>query len=604
MIEYKGKQEQLNIVITGHVDHGKSTVIGRLLADTKSLPEGKLQMVQDYCKKNSKTFEYAFLLDALKEEQSQGITIDAARIFFKTDKRSYIILDAPGHIEFLRNMITGASKAEAALIVIDANEGIQENSTRHGYLVSMIGIKQVSVIINKMDLVDYSEEVFNKVKADYGAFLKKIGVQAVSFIPVMAQKGDNIASSSDNMKWYSGPTVIEQIDSFKQLDSTADKTFRFSIQDVYKFTQQGDDRRILAGRINSGTLSVGETVFFSPSNKSSRVKSIEFFNSAPAQSVSAGFNCGVTIDDPLYIKPGEIMWKKDDNAPPLVNWKFKGSIFWMGNTPMFSGKQYVAKLGTAKILVKIAKILNIIDASELSSVAAKDVIDKYDVAECIFESAKPIAFDKSTEFDASGRFVVIDNFEISGAGIIIDEAEGGSRSIEGHIADRKTNWDFGYVTPHQRELKNGHKSKFVLITGEPEIGKREIAKALEKDLFERNYSSYYVGNTSIIAGLDNDLENSLEDREEKIRRMGELARILTDSGFIFISTISDVDEYDLEKLKLLNEPNEILVVNIGKKLYDKYKPDLNIEETLSTEQSVEHILKVLKKKEIVPEYYL
>ena len=198
------RKEQMNIVFTGHVDHGKSTVVGRLLADTQSLPEGKLDQVKKECERNSKPFEYAFLLDALKDEQSQGITIDAARVFFKTDKRDYIIIDAPGHIEFLKNMITGAARAEAAFLVIDADEGVQENSRRHGYLLSMLGIRQLCVLVNKMDLVDYSRPVYNRIVRRYSRFLRNINLTDVRFIPVSGREGDNIFYKGENMPWWTG----------------------------------------------------------------------------------------------------------------------------------------------------------------------------------------------------------------------------------------------------------------------------------------------------------------------------------------------------------------------------------------------------------------
>lgn len=194
-------REQMNIVIVGHVDHGKSTVIGRLLADTDSLPEGKLESVKEYCRKNSRPFEYAFLLDALKDEQAQGITIDTARCFFKTNKRDYIIIDAPGHIEFLKNMVTGASRAEAALLVIDAKEGIRENSKRHGHIAAMLGIKQVVVLVNKMDLIDFDREVFNSICAEFAEFLNKINIKPLNFIPISAFNGDNVAGKSENTQW-------------------------------------------------------------------------------------------------------------------------------------------------------------------------------------------------------------------------------------------------------------------------------------------------------------------------------------------------------------------------------------------------------------------
>ena len=221
------EREQMNVVVIGHVDHGKSTVIGRLLADTKSLPDGKLEEVKARCKANARPFEYAFLLDALADEQAQGITIDSARCFFKSDKREYIIIDAPGHIEFLKNMISGAARAEAALLVIDAKEGVRENSRRHGYLLSMLGIKQAAVCVNKMDLVDYDKETFDNIVTEYTEFLARVGITPTGFIPASARDGDNIIGVSDNTPWYSGKNILETFDGFKKEASREDKPFRF-----------------------------------------------------------------------------------------------------------------------------------------------------------------------------------------------------------------------------------------------------------------------------------------------------------------------------------------------------------------------------------------
>jgi bifunctional enzyme CysN/CysC/sulfate adenylyltransferase subunit 1 len=230
-----GSGRRMNIVITGHVDHGKSTLIGRLLADTRSLPEGKLQAVKDSCEKNGRAFEYAFLLDALADEQSQGITIDSARVFFNSKVREYIIIDAPGHIEFLRNMLSGASRAEAAILVIDAVEGVAENSRRHGLLLSLLGVKQVLVAVNKMDLTGYSEAVFRRITREYGQYLAKLGVKPAAFVPVSAREGKNITSPADETRWYSGKTVLEILDGFRPLVSNEDSFFAMPVQDIYRF---------------------------------------------------------------------------------------------------------------------------------------------------------------------------------------------------------------------------------------------------------------------------------------------------------------------------------------------------------------------------------
>ena len=277
------ERENFNVVIVGHVDHGKSTVVGRLLADTGSLPLGKLDSVKLECQRTGKPFEYAFLLDALSDEQDQGITIDTARSFFKSAKRDYIIIDAPGHIEFLKNMISGAARAEAAVLVIDAKEGVRENSRRHGYILSMLGIRQVVVCVNKMDLVDYSQAHFEGIERSYRAFLEGIGAFTPrQFVPVSAIEGVNLATPGKKQTpWYKGPTLLELLDGLQKAPPRTDQPLRMPLQAVYKFTEHGDDRRIFAGRVEAGRVSVGDKVVFSPSNKISTIRSIEAFNAAP-----------------------------------------------------------------------------------------------------------------------------------------------------------------------------------------------------------------------------------------------------------------------------------------------------------------------------------
>src|SRR5271167_143270 len=272
------QREQMNVVIVGHVDHGKSTLVGRLLADTGSLPEGKLEAVRARCRQIAKPFEYAFLLDALKDEQAQGITIDTARSFFKSDKRDYIIIDAPGHIEFLKNMISGAARAEAAILLIDAHEGIKENSRRHGYMMRFLGIKNIAVCVNKMDLVNYDQKVFEQIKTDYTKFLKEIDLAPKAFIPIAAFHGDNMISLSKNMPWYKGGSVLDVLDSFEKAAPRDLLPFRMPVQDIYKFTEEGDERRIVAGRVETGSIKIGEEVILLPSGKKNRIKSVEYFN--------------------------------------------------------------------------------------------------------------------------------------------------------------------------------------------------------------------------------------------------------------------------------------------------------------------------------------
>ncbi len=271
--------EQLKIVILGHVDHGKSTLVGRLFHDTGSLPEGRLEQLQRAAQRRGVPFEWANLMDALQAERDQNISIDTAQIWFQTPKRRYVIIDAPGHQEFIKNMVTGAAQAEAALVVIDAQEGVQENSRRHGYLLELLGIRQVAVLVNKMDLVGYARERFDAIEAEYRAWLKQIGLEPSIVIPIAARQGDNIAARSQNMPWWNGPTVLATLDEFKAARMPGDQPLRFPIQDVYRF----DHRRILAGRVESGRIKVGDRLVFSPSNKTSTVKSIERWNASGAR---------------------------------------------------------------------------------------------------------------------------------------------------------------------------------------------------------------------------------------------------------------------------------------------------------------------------------
>lgn len=416
---------RMDIVIVGHVDHGKSTVIGRLLADTNSLPEGKLEGIREYCARNARPFEFAFLLDALKDEQAQGITIDTARTFFKSDTRDYVIIDAPGHIEFLKNMVTGAARAEAAVLVIDAKEGIQENSKRHGYLLSMLGIKQIVVAVNKMDLVDYSREVFENIRDEYVAFLARIGATPRFFVPLAAFPGENMVRAPEKMPWYKGPDLLAAIDAFEKAPSKDAQPFRMPVQDVYKFTAGGDDRRITAGRVESGSLRVGDKVVFHPSGKSSTVKSIEAFNSPAHDVVEAGWSTGVTLTSQLYVGRGELMTRADE-TPPQVSDRIHANVFWMGRAPLRMGKEYLLKLGSAKVSARLERINFKIDASESGSEASTDLVERHDVADVILSLRKPIAFDPTSLLEATGRFVIVDDYEIAGGGIVreglVDEA--------------------------------------------------------------------------------------------------------------------------------------------------------------------------------------
>ncbi len=592
-------REQMSLVVVGHVDHGKSTVIGRLLADTGALPHGKLEQVKRTCERNAKPFEYAFLLDALKDEQAQGITIDSARCFFKTAKRDYIIIDAPGHVEFLKNMISGAARAEAAMLVIDAHEGIKENSKRHGYLLSMLGVDQVVVLVNKMDLVEYREHAFAAIVREYGEFLGCIQVKPLAFIPVSARHGENLSAFAPTMPWYKGKTVLEQVDDLVKGRDPREKPFRFPVQDVYKFTEAGDDRRVFAGTIESGSVTVGDPVVFYPSKKATVLASIEAFHRPQLAVASSGEAIGFTFKDELYVRPGEILCKANEPAPQTAS-RFRVNLFWMGRSPMVMDRKYKFKLATARGLVRLVKVNATLDATELTTVANKRQVDRHDIAECILETTKPVAGDLVSEISATGRLVIIDHYEIAGGGVILSTVSGEESLLTDHVRKREMLWQRGLVTPEERETRFGHRPRFVVFVGE-DCGR--IARQLEARLFKANYLTYYLGMENLSRGLDADVYDPLEVREEGVRRLGELARIMTDSGQIFIAAVGEVDKYDLAILKSLNAPNDFLLVRVGNpEALPEFKADLEIQPGDDREAAVDCVVERLRRERIIPEY--
>lgn len=408
-----GTREVLNIVVVGHVDHGKSTVIGRLLYDTKSLPEGAIDRVKRIAKEKGKPFEYAYLLDAFEEEQKQGITIDTTQLQFRTNKRDYVIIDAPGHKEFLKNMISGAASAEAALLIIDANEGIQEQSKRHGYILSLLGIQKAYVVVNKMDLIEYSEEKFNTIKQEMNEFLNSLHVYPLKYIPISAFHGENLTSPSDKMPWYKGEDVLKAIDLFEKDKGLEGKPLRFPIQDVYKF----DNRRIIAGRIEAGTLQAGDEILISPSNRVTKVKSIEYWAEKDKTArISAGMSVGITVEDEFFNQRGEFI-SHTSNVPATSD-IFKVSLFWMGKNDLVKNKEYKLKLATQEVECEIYAINKVIDATTLENIENASQAKTNDVAEVTIKTKKPICFDEFKNNQNTGRFVIVDGYDVCGGGIV------------------------------------------------------------------------------------------------------------------------------------------------------------------------------------------
>jgi len=595
--------EKMDVVFVGHVDHGKSTIVGRLMADTGSLPEGKLEQVRRNCERNSRPFEYALLIDALKDESSQNITIDAARVFFKSALRHYMILDAPGHIEFIKNMVTGAARAEAALLVIDADEGIQENSRRHGYLLKMIGIRQVIILINKMDLVDFEQAVFERLQNEYGAFLDGIGVQPMCYIPVSGREGDNIACPSQRMPWYQGHTILTALDSFEKSSALVDHPLRIPVQDIYRFTLYGDDRRIVAGTITSGKLQVGDELVFYPSGKRSPVKTIEAFSRPKQEQACAGQAVGFTLEQQIYIQRGEVAAHVGGLAPKISR-KLRASLFWLGKEPLTTRKQYLLKLGTARVRAQVERIVSVQDASSGEIITGRTQVEHHEVAEIELALQTELAFDVSGSFVETSRFVLVDNYEISGGGIILDDIPDNESWVRENVMRRNLRWVQGGVTLEQRQERFSQRPALILITGTRGVGRKRLAREMETRLFQAGRLVYYLGFGSVIYGVDADLKRNgnPETQQEHIRRLSEVAHLLLDAGMILILTAVEFTQDDLKLMQTVVDPQYIETVWVGEAVTTDIHYDLKLETLENVESAVTQIRHLLQEHGVIFRY--
>ncbi|HWL67485.1 MAG TPA: adenylyl-sulfate kinase [Geminicoccus sp.] len=521
--------QKLAIVIVGSVDHGKSTLIGRLLHDTGSLPEGKFEALQAMSKKRGMPFEWAFALDAMQAERDQGITIDTARIRFATKKRDYIIIDAPGHREFLKNMVTGASAADAALLLVDAEEGVREQSRRHAYVLHLLGIRQVAVLVNKMDLVGYDAERFGKVAEAIRGNLNALDIEPTHIIPIAARDGDNLAAKSQRMLWYQGPAVVDVLDEFQPRARGIEAPLRLPVQDVYKF----DQRRIIAGRIESGRLEAGQQILFSPSGKVVKIASVEAWNvPEPPTSAVAGAAAGITLDEQIFVERGEVISHLEN--PPVLTNVFRGKLFWLSKKPLEVGRSYTLKLATVEAPVVVEKIEKVIDTTDLGE-RQMERVERDEAAEVIFRSTRMLALDEYRSVPGTGRFVLVDDYLTVAAGLVSMEGYPDQRR---QLAVKATNVHaVGHaVTREARTLRNGHAGGVLWLTGLSGAGKSTLALALERELFAKGWHVYVLDGDNVRSGLNRDLGFGPEDRAENIRRIGEVAALFADAGFLVVTS--------------------------------------------------------------------
>ena len=534
--------QKLKIVIVGHVDHGKSTLIGRLFHDTNSLAEGKVEQIRKASEAEGMDFEFAFLLDALLEEQEQNITIDTTQLPFRTDLREYVIIDAPGHKEFLKNMITGASSADAAILLIDAHEGVQEQSKRHAYLLSLLGIKQVVVAVNKMDLVGFKQDVFESVRAEYTVFLEKLGVTPQHFLPISAKHGHNITKASPEMPWFKGPAILEALDQFATPVTPEGLPLRLVLQDVYRF----DERRILAGRIESGRLAVGEELTFWPDRKRSRVKAIENWGTDDSKtSASVGESVAITLEEQIFVERGQIA--SHAGVGPAEGREIHASLFWLSNDPLPVNVPFTLKLGTQSVEARVVEFQRVLDSSTLEPITGtRRELLKNEVADVRIRARKPLAFDRIDRISDTGRFVIVWGKRIGGGGIVREADYDSGRP---GVASDNITWTTSPVTREDRMELLGHRGAVLWLTGLSGSGKSTLATALDHQLHRRGMASFILDGDNLRHGLCSNLKFSPEDRSENIRRAGETAKLMAEAGLVVICSLISPYKADRDRVR-------------------------------------------------------
>jgi bifunctional enzyme CysN/CysC len=533
-------KELLRFLTCGSVDDGKSTLIGKLLYETKMIYEDQLAAIQRDSATHGTTggdFDPALLTDGLKAEREQGITIDVAYRYFSTAKRKFIIADCPGHEQYTRNMATGASTCDLAIILIDARHGVMTQTRRHSFIVSLLGIKHVLVAVNKMDLVGYSEEVYDKIKNDYREFAVRLDMVDQHFIPIAALKGDNLVSKSENMPWYDGSTLMHHLENVHIASDRNLIDFRFPVQFV---NRPNLNFRGFCGTVASGRIRKGETVMTLPSRKTSRIKSIvtydgELDEAFTPQSVT------LTLTDEIDVSRGDML-VRPDNIPESAD-EFESTIVWMTDEPLTPGKQYWIKQGSKTVAGSISNLRYRIDVNTLHR-EQTPTLALNEIGRCHVRLNQPIAFDDYRRNRGTGAFIVIDRLTnvTVGAGMILDRTAAGAKDHWEDAADANLQAEASQVTPAERAGRLGHKPATILLTGLAGAGKTTTAYALERKLFDMGRAVCVLDGQNMRRGISRDLGFDITDRGENLRRSFETARLFNEVGLICITAFVAPEE--------------------------------------------------------------
>ena len=536
MKKLKHIEEIPKIVIVGHVDHGKSSLIGRLMYELDQVPDGKYEELKKVSEKRGMDFEFAFLLDALQAERDQGITIDTTQIFFKTKKRNYVFIDAPGHKEFIKNMITGAASADIAILIVDVDEGIKAQTKKHAYILKLLGIKKVITLFNKMDKINYDENKYLQVKKQLEEYLTKINIKALNNIPISAKIGDNISTKSKKISWYDGKPLVNVLDNYNCNDNQMENILRFPVQDIYKLS----DKRIIVGRIESGKINLGDELLVMPSNEKVKIKSFEEWPK-PKKEYNTGDCLGLTLSDEIFVDKGNII--SHPNKPPKLMNTFEANLFWLNDKKMDLSKKYQLKINTGEYTVNIRKVNKIIDTESLES-TNKKIPNKNDVSEVVIHSSQLIPMDDYNVLTKTARFCLLDENEIVAGGIASLQNYPDQKELNSSSNIKPINFD---VTEVDRASRFNHRSGVIWMTGLSGSGKSTIAKEVERKLFSKDFNVFILDGDNLRMGLNRGLSFSPEDRTENIRRTAEVAKLFTDAGFIVI--VSLISPYRSERKK-------------------------------------------------------
>jgi bifunctional enzyme CysN/CysC len=516
-------KDQLRFITCGSVDDGKSTLIGRLLHDCKLIFEDQLAALARDSVKHGTTgddIDFALLVDGLEAEREQGITIDVAYRFFTTPRRSFMVADTPGHEQYTRNMATGASTAQLAIILIDARKGVLVQTKRHSFICSLLGIKHVVVAVNKIDLVDYKKDVFDRIVGDYVAFATGLGFASIVPVPMSARYGDNITDRSGNTEWYHGPCLLDYLESIDIAGETTGLPFRFPVQWV---NRPNLDFRGYAGTVASGSISPGDEVVVAASGRASRVKQIVTYDGELSRA-EAGDAVTITLQDEIDISRGDVLAKPTER--PDVADQFAAHLIWMDQEPLFPGRNYIIRIGTQTVMSGNVTVIKYrIDVNTREHLAASN-LGLNEIAFCNLATALPVAFDPYDANHKTGAFIVIDRYtnRTVGAGMIAFPLR-----RAGNIA-----WQPLSIGKAERASLKGQKPRIIWFTGLSGAGKSTIANILDQKLFALGNHTMLLDGDNLRHGLNRDLGFTEADRVENIRRVGEVARLMVDSGLIVI----------------------------------------------------------------------